>query len=62
MNSWTDAGCAIILITSEMPELVALSDRIIVMHRGRIEARLEGDGITQENILHAAMGQEKEIA
>jgi len=62
MNRWTAAGCAIILITSEMPELIALSDRIIVMHRGRISARLEGDRITQENILHAAMGQEREVA
>ena len=59
MNAWTDAGCAIILITSEMPELIALSDRIIVMHRGRIAARLEGADITQENILHAAMGREE---
>ena len=34
MNKWTSEGLAIILITSEMPELLAMSDRIIVMHRG----------------------------
>jgi ribose transport system ATP-binding protein len=59
MNKWTSAGCAIVLITSEMPELLALSDRIIVMHRGRITLRLERDEATQENILHAAMGMDE---
>lgn len=56
MNTWTDEGCAIVLITSEMPELLALSDRIVVMHRGRVTARFERDEATQEKILHAAMG------
>jgi ribose transport system ATP-binding protein len=56
MNKWTSAGCAIVLITSEMPELLALSDRIMVMHRGRITLRLQRGEATQENILHAAMG------
>jgi ABC-type sugar transport system ATPase subunit len=57
MNAWTEAGIAIVLITSEMPELLALSDRIIVMHRGRVTAAFEGDAATQEAILDAAMGE-----
>lgn len=56
MNKWTQAGCAILLITSEMPELLALSDRIIVMHRGRITSEFSRSEATQEKILHAAMG------
>jgi ABC-type sugar transport system ATPase subunit len=56
MNKWTRAGCAILLITSEMPELLALSDRIIVMHRGRITSEFSRSEATQEKILHAAMG------
>ena len=56
MNRWTDAGYAIILITSEMPELIALSDRIIVLHRGRVTARFDREEATPEKILHAAMG------
>ena len=56
MNDWTRQGYAIVLITSEMPELLALSDRIIVMHRGQITAELSGSEATQESILHAAMG------
>jgi len=60
MNKWTSNGCAIVLITSEMPELLALSDRIIVMHRGRITAEFERNEATQEKILHFAMGLKEE--
>lgn len=56
MNEWTSKGIAIVLITSEMPELLAMSDRIIVMHRGKITAELSRDSATQERILNAAMG------
>lgn len=57
MNEWTSQGIAIILITSEMPELLAMSDRIIVMHRGEITAEFTRQTATQEKILNAAMGQ-----
>ncbi len=56
IRQWRAAGHAIILITSEMPELLMLSDRILVMHRGRLTARLRRDQATPERILHAAMG------
>lgn len=58
MNRWTEKGIAIVLITSEMPELLAMSDRIIVMHRGRITAEFGRENATQEAILNAAMGLE----
>jgi ABC-type sugar transport system ATPase subunit len=57
MNKWTSEGIAIILITSEMPELLAMSDRILVMHRGSITAEFTNDNATQENILSAALGE-----
>jgi ABC-type sugar transport system ATPase subunit len=57
MNQWTQAGLAIVLITSEMPELLAMSDRIMVMHRGRITAEFSRGQATQEKILNAALGQ-----
>ncbi len=57
MNKWTREGLAIVLITSEMPELLAMSDRIIVMHRGKITAEFASQDATQEKILNAAMGQ-----
>ena len=40
MDEWTAQGIAILLITSEMSELLTLSDRIVVLHRGEITARI----------------------
>ncbi|NJL71286.1 MAG: sugar ABC transporter ATP-binding protein [Candidatus Competibacteraceae bacterium] len=57
MNAWTERGLSIILITSEMPELLALSDRIIIMHRGTVTAEFSHDEATAENVLEAAMGR-----
>jgi ribose transport system ATP-binding protein len=56
MNKWSAEGCTILLITSEMPELLAMSDRILVMHRGDITAEFTREQATQEKILEAAMG------
>ncbi len=49
-----DAGCAILLVSSEMPELLALSDRVLVMCEGAITGELTGEGLTQANILRLA--------
>jgi len=57
MNVWTSQGISILLITSELPELLAMSDRIIVMHRGRITAQFSAENATQETIIQAAMGE-----
>jgi ABC-type sugar transport system ATPase subunit len=51
-------GSAIVLITSEMPECLALSDRIMVMHRGKVSATFTQAEATQEKILKAAMGED----
>ena len=56
LNELTDAGLGILMITSELPELLALADRVLVLHRGRIVAELTGTEITQERIMHAALG------
>ena len=57
MDEWTAKGIALLLITSEMPELLTLSDRIVVMHRGGITAEFGRAQATPEAILAAAMGQ-----
>ena len=57
MNQWTAQGLAILLITSELPELLAMSDRIVVMHRGKVTASFSREEATQEKIIHAAMGE-----
>ena len=51
-------GVSILLITSEMEELLALSDRVLVMHRGRKTAELDRAEATPERVLRAALGQE----
>lgn len=56
MNSWTAAGIAILLITSEMPELLALSDRILALHQGSVTAEFERSNATPEAVLAASMG------
>ncbi|MGI6777367.1 MAG: sugar ABC transporter ATP-binding protein [Acetivibrionales bacterium] len=48
-------GMGIIMISSELPEVLAVSDRILVMRRGRIVGRFEGDNITQEEIMNKAI-------
>ena len=48
-------GLAVIMMTSEMPELLGLSDRIAVMAEGRITATMSRDDATQEKILNAAI-------
>jgi ABC-type sugar transport system ATPase subunit len=57
MREWVGRGIAILLITSEMEELLALSDRILVLHRGRVAAEFAGGEASKERILAAAMGQ-----
>ena len=48
------AGKACIMISSELPELVGLSDRVLVMRGGRIVAELNGAEITEQNVVYAA--------
>ncbi len=49
------SGCAILLISSELPELLALCDRVLVMSEGRLTANLARGAATQETIMQAAV-------
>jgi ribose transport system ATP-binding protein len=49
-------GAGIVMISSELPEVLGMSDRILVMHQGRVHALLDARGATQEMVLHAALG------
>ena len=55
MNDLAKAGYGIVMVSSEMPEVLGMSDRIVVMREGRVSAVLETSGATQESILDAAM-------
>jgi rhamnose transport system ATP-binding protein len=54
-------GMAIILISSDLPEVLAMSDRILVMREGRQMAIFDHDQASQERVLAAAMGQPGDI-
>jgi ABC-type sugar transport system ATPase subunit len=56
MNRLTAKGSAIVMISSELPEILGMSDRILVMHRGRIVKEFSREEATQEKILHYALG------
>ncbi len=62
MGELAAQGLAILMISSELPEVLAMSDRIVVMREGRIVARLEKNDATQERIIAAATGQVLEEA
>jgi rhamnose transport system ATP-binding protein len=51
-------GLAIILISSELPEVLAMADRVVVLHEGRISGTFSRSDATQERVMFAATGQE----
>jgi rhamnose transport system ATP-binding protein len=55
-------GRAILLISSELPELLALCDRVLVMSEGRLTANIPRAEATQESIMQAAVPQTREVA
>ena len=54
MNKLASEGIAILMISSELPEVLGMSDRIIVMHEGRITGHFTRAEATQEKIIFAA--------
>ncbi|MBY0099642.1 sugar ABC transporter ATP-binding protein [Mesobacillus maritimus] len=56
MNELTDRGVAIIMVSSELPEVLGMSDRILVVHEGKITGELPKETATQENIMTLATG------
>jgi len=56
MNELVLNGAAVIMISSELPEILGMSDRIIVMHEGKVTKEIKREDATQENIMLAASG------
>lgn len=56
MNELTDRGVSIIMVSSELPEVIGMSDRVMVVHEGNIKGDLTGNEITEENIMTLATG------
>ena len=56
MTELAAQGLAVVMISSELPEILGMSDRIVVMHAGRVVKIVERSEATQQNILEWALG------
>jgi ribose transport system ATP-binding protein len=57
MRELADAGVAILMISSDMEEVIGVSDRMAVMHEGRISGFLERNQFSEANVLQLAVGK-----
>ena len=57
MRALADSGVAVLMISSDMEEVIGVSDRIAVMHEGGISGMLERDRFSEENVLLLAVGR-----
>ena len=57
INKFKQDGLSIIIVSSEMPEVLGMSDRILVMREGRISGEFSREDATQEKLLAAAIGK-----
>ncbi len=62
MNRLLERGASIIMVSSELPEVLAMSDRILVMREGRIVGELYKEEATKEAVLRLALGRREEYA
>ena len=54
MNEFVAQGGTVIMVSSELPEIIGISDRILVMREGRITGELDWRGVTEEQIISLA--------
>ncbi|MBL6650824.1 MAG: sugar ABC transporter ATP-binding protein [Reyranella sp.] len=57
MRGLADSGVAVLMISSDMEEVIGVSDRILVMREGRIAGFLERPEFSEENVMHLAVGR-----
>ena len=60
INELTAQGMSILLISSELPEVMGMSDRMLVMYEGGITGELDRDNFTETNIMKCATGRNRE--
>ncbi len=56
INALAKQGLAIVMVSSELPEVIGLSDRILVLHEGRLTGEFSRANVTPENVMAAATG------
>ncbi len=57
MDELAGQGIAVLFVSSEMEEIIGMSDRVIVMHEGRITGELTREQLSEESVMHLATGQ-----
>jgi ABC-type sugar transport system ATPase subunit len=62
LSELAQRGIGILMISSEMPEVLGMSDRVLVMRQGRIAAEISRADATQERVAHAMMSESEEVA
>ncbi len=61
LRQMADDGVSVLMISSELPEVLGISDRILVMREGRLVAEFDPEFTTQDDIMRAAAGSENDI-
>ncbi|MDQ0376105.1 sugar ABC transporter ATP-binding protein [Amycolatopsis thermophila] len=57
MSSLAAEGVAVIMVSSELPEVLGMADRVLVMREGRIVAEIDREDASEDSVMFAAMGQ-----
>jgi ribose transport system ATP-binding protein len=60
MEQLAEQGVAILFVSSEMEEIIGMSDRTLVMHEGRLTGELRRDELSEEAVMHLATGAARE--
>ena len=56
MTELTKAGNCVIMVSSDMPELISMSDRVLVIRDGAIKCELTGEDINEQTVVREALG------
>lgn len=59
INTLAENGVSIIMVSSELPEIIGMVDRVLVMHEGKLTGEIDKKEMTQERIMHYATGGDK---
>ena len=56
MNSLVVDGAGLLMVSSDLPEVLGMSDRVLVMRQGRIQAEFDASAVSEADVMHAAFG------